>query len=135
LKVLNILTIITTDVPNEIYYNLIPSESSFSELFQISSDTEVIANNRIKIVPSTFNNEYPIIGIGSTAFKFNLNTKPENTLYTTSSGVSTIFYDTNSTNATGSISKIKVNFGGKRYTKLPKISSIETISGKNAILK
>ena len=125
----------TTDVPNEIYYNLIPSESSFSELFQISSDTEVIANNRIKIVPSTFNNEYPIIGIGSTAFKFNLNTKPENTLYTTSSGVSTIFYDTNSTNATGSISKIKVNFGGKRYTKLPKISSIETISGKNAILK
>jgi hypothetical protein len=125
----------TTDVPNELYYNLIPSTISSVELFQISYDKEVVANNRIKIVPSTFNNEYPIIGIGSTAFKFNLNTKPENTLYTTSSGVSTIFYDTNSTNTSGPISKIKVNFGGKRYTKLPKISSIETISGKNSILR
>ena len=125
----------TTDVPNEIYYNLIPSTSSSVELFQISYDKEVSANNRIKIIPSTFNNEYPIIGIGSTAFKFNLKTNPENTLYTTSSGVSTIFYDTNSTNTSGSISKIKVNFGGKGYKKLPKISSIETTFGKNAILR
>jgi hypothetical protein len=116
---------------NELYYNLIPSKSSPSELFQISSDKEVVANNRIKIVPSTFNNEYPIIGIGSTTFKFNLNTKPENTSHTSSS----VFYDTNSTNTSGPISKIKVNFGGKRYTKLPKISSIETISGKNSILR
>jgi hypothetical protein len=116
---------------NELYYNLIPSENSSSELFQISSDKEVVANNRIKIIPSTFNNEYPIIGIGSTAFKFNLNTKPENTSHTSSS----VFYDTNSTNTSGPISKIKVNFGGKRYTKLPKISSIETISGKNSILR
>jgi len=123
---------------NELYYNLIPSRKSStdlfqisSELFQISSDKEVVANNRIKIIPSTFNNEYPIIGIGSTTFKFNLNTKPENTSHTSSS----VFYDTNSTNTSGSISKIKVNFGGKRYTKLPKISSIETISGKNSILR
>jgi hypothetical protein len=121
----------STDIPNELYYNLIPSEISSSELFQISSDKEVVANNRIKIVPSTFNNEYPIIGIGSTTFKFNLNTKPENTSNITSS----IFYDTNSTNTSGPISKIKVNFGGKRYTKLPKISSVETISGKNSILR
>ena len=124
----------TTNVPNELYYNLIPLTISSVE-FQISYDKEVVANNRIKIVPSTFNNEYPIIGIGSTSFKFNLNTKPENTSYTTSSGVSTIFYDTNSTNTSGPISKIKVNFGGKRYTKLPKISSVETISGKNSILR
>ena len=116
---------------NELYYNLIPSKSSPSELFQISSDKEVVANNRIKIVPSTFNNEYPIIGIGSTTFKFNLNIKPENTSHTSSS----VFYDTNSTNTSGPISKIKVNFGGKRYTKLPKISLVETISGKNSILR
>ena len=121
----------TTDVPNELYYNLIPSTNSSTDLFQISSDKEVAANNRIKIVPSTFNNEYPIIGIGSTTFKFNLNTKPENTSNTASS----VFYDTNSTNTSGPISKIKVNFGGKRYTKLPKISSVETISGKNSILR
>ena len=121
----------TTDVPNELYYNLIPSTNSSTDLFQISSDKEVAANNRIKIVPSTFNNEYPIIGIGSTTFKFNLNTKPENTSHTSSS----VFYDTNSTNTSGPISKIKVNFGGKRYTKLPKISSVETISGKNSILR
>jgi hypothetical protein len=121
----------TTDVPNELYYNLIPSTNSSTDLFQISSDKEVAANNRIKIVPSTFNNEYPIIGIGSTTFKFNLNTKPENTSNTALS----VFYDTNSTNTSGPISKIKVNFGGKRYIKLPKISSVETISGKNSILR
>jgi hypothetical protein len=122
-----------TDVPNELYYNLIPLPltNSATELVQISSDKEVVANNRIIIIPSTFNNEYPIIGIGSTTFKFNLNTKPESTSHTTSS----VFYDTNSTNTSGPISKIKVNFGGKRYTKLPKISSIETISGKNSILR
>ena len=125
----------TTDFPNEIYYNLIPSTGSSIELLQISYDKEVVANNRIKIISSTFNNEYPIIKISSTSFKFNLNTKPENTLYTTSSGVSTIFYDTNSSNTSGPISKIKVNFSGKRYKKLPKISSIETISGKSAILR
>ena len=121
----------STDTPNELYYNLIPSKNSSTELFQISSDKEVIANNRIKIIPSTFNNEYPIIGIGSTTFKFNLNIKPENTSNTTLN----VFYDTNSINTSGPISKIKINFGGKRYTKLPKISSIETISGKNSILR
>ena len=125
----------TTDVPNELYYKLIPSEGSLSEIFQISYDKEVVGNSRIKIVPSTFNKEYPIVGIGSTAFKFNLSTKPENTLYTVSSGVSTIFYDTNSINATGSISKIRVNFGGRGYIKLPKVTSVETISGKNHILR
>jgi hypothetical protein len=124
-----------TDIPNEIYYNLIPSTNSFDEILQISYDKEVIGNNRIKIVPSTLNNEYPIIGIGSTTFKFNLSIKPQNILYTTSIGISTIFYDTNSINTSGPISKIKVNFGGKRYNKLPKIDTIETISGKNAILK
>ena len=125
----------TSDFPNEIYYNLIPSTSSSDVLLQISYDKEVVANNRIKIISSTFNNEYPVIRTGITSFKFNLNTKPENTLYTTSSGVSTIFYDTNSNNTSGPISKIKVNFGGKRYKKLPKVSSIQTILGKNAILR
>ena len=123
------------DIPNEIYYNLVPKNKSTDEILQISYDKEVVGNNRIKIISSEFNKEYPIIGIGSNSFKFNLRTKPENTSYTTSSGISTIFYDTNSTNAFGGISKVKVNFGGKRYTKLSKISSIETISGKNAILK
>lgn len=125
----------TTDIPNELYYTLIPSTSSSPELFEISYDDEVIGNNKIKILPSTFNTEYPIIGVGTTSFKFNLNRKPETTSYTTSSGLSTIFYDTNSTNASGPISKVKVNYGGKRYTKLPKIVSIKTVSGNNAILK
>jgi hypothetical protein len=125
----------TIDIPNEIYYNLVPKNNSTDEILQISYDKEVVGNNRIKIISSEFNKEYSIIGIGSTSFKFNLRTKPENTSYTTSNGISTIFYDTNSSTAFGEISKVKVNFGGKRYTKLPKISSIETISGKNAILK
>ena len=125
----------TIDIPNEIYYNLVPKNKSTDEILQISYDKEVVGNNRIKIISSEFNKEYPIIGIGSTSFKFNLRTKPENISYTTSNGISTIFYDTNSNTAFGGISKVKVNFGGKRYTKLPKISSIETISGKNAILK
>lgn len=125
----------TTDVPNEIYYNLVQSNTSSIESFQIFPDKEVVGNNKIKILPSQFNNEYPIIGIGSTAFKFNLKTKPENTSYSVSNGISSIFYDTNSTNSSGPISKIKVNFAGKQYKKLPKISSIQSISGKNAILK
>jgi hypothetical protein len=125
----------TSNIPNEIYYNLVPKTESTSEMLQISYDKEVIGNNRIKIISTEFNKEYSIIGIGSTSFKFNLRTKPENTSYTASNGISSIFYDTNSDTAFGGISKVKVNFGGKRYTKLPKISSIKTISGKNSILK
>ena len=125
----------TTNIPNEIYYNLIPISNSSPELLQISSDKEIIGNNRIKIIPSTLNNEYSIIGIGSTSFKFNLSTKPENTSYQLLSGISSVFYETSSTNTSGPISKIKINFGGRGYKKLPKISSIETISGKNAIIR
>lgn len=130
-----ILNTQTTDVPTEIYYNLTPNEIYDTELSQISQDKNVFGYNKIKITPSQFNNEYQIIGIGSTSFKFNLKTKPENLSYTKTNGISSVFYDTNSNNVVGPISKIKVNFGGKRYTKLPKVSSIDTVNGKNAILK
>jgi hypothetical protein len=120
---------------NTIFYNLIPLSPSILEKYQISLDTDVIGNNKISIEDSTFSDSYNITVINNNSFKFNLYDKPESFSYTTSSGISSIFYETTSKTASGPISKIRLNFGGKKYKKLPKIVGVESENGKNATLK
>lgn len=122
-----------TSLPTEIYYNLISLSDDEIEKNQLSIDDEVIGNNKIKIIPNIINTYHSIVKIGNSQFKFNLNSIPESITFIT--GVSTSNYDTDSKNASGAISNVKVNFGGKGYKKVPKISSIITLSGKNASLK
>lgn len=121
--------------PNQIYYNFIAKDFASNDQKQLSSDLEVSNSNQIKLNKSVYNKEYPIIQIQNNSFKFNLLQKPENFSYTVSSGISSIFYDTDSLNAKGEISKIKINSEGKGYKKLPKIISISTGIGSDAILR
>jgi len=130
-----ILTTQTISYPNQIYYNFIAKDFGSNDQKQISSDSEVLNSNQIKLNKSVYNKEYSIIGIGSTSFKFDLTKKPETTSYTSTSGITSIFYDTDSLNAKGPISKIKINASGKGYKKLPKITSITSGIGTDSILR
>lgn len=131
------LDIITTEdyIGNTLYYSLIPLSPSVSEKYQISSDDEVNGNNQLVINTSVLTQEYPIVSIANTSFRFNLLRKPESITYNSSSGINTVFYDTNSVNANGPISKVRINFEGRGYKKVPKVDSIDTVGGNSAILK
>jgi len=124
-----------TSISNTLFYTLIPLSPSVVEKYQISVDTDVIGNNKISIEDSVFSDFYKILVTSSDSFKFNLYEKPESFSYTTSSGISSIFYETDSKSASGPISKIRLNFGGKKYKKLPKIVNVESENGRNATLK
>lgn len=122
-----------TSVPTEIYYNLVSLNNEKIEKNQISSDYEVVGFNKIKIIPNNINTYHPIIKTGNSQFKFNLNVIPEPIAFI--SGLSTSSYDTDSKNVIGPISNVRVNFGGRGYKKVPKISKINTFSGKGASLE
>lgn len=123
------------NLPNTLFYNLIPLSPVNPEKYQISSDYDVLGNNKITIQQSKFNDEYEVITSGPKNFKISLNQKPEYTEYNVNSGISSIYYDTDSKNTTGPISKVKLNFGGKGYKKIPRIFDIVSKNGKNGVLK
>jgi len=122
-------------ISNTLFYNLIPLAPNVIEKYQISYDNEVVGYNKITFKPSVYTDEYPIVSSGSTTFKFNLNEKPEYFSYNLNVGITSIYYDTISKNASGPISEVKLNFGGKGYKKIPNILSVQSKTGKNAILK
>lgn len=122
-------------IGNTLFYNIIPLSPNIVEKRQSSVDTEVVGNNKIILKPSIFNQQYSIVSIGTTTFKFNLKDKPEYFDYKVNSGVSTIFYDTDSKTTDGPISKVRVNFEGRGYSKIPRIDSIDSVSGSDAVIK
>ena len=120
-------------IPKTFYYNFTPV-SSDPEKNQLSIDKEVFGFNRIDIRSSNLSSEHSIIGVSSNIFKFNLKQKPEYVEYTQTTGISSVFYDTDSKNASGPISKIKINSKGISYPILPSINFVKTSSGKSASL-
>jgi hypothetical protein len=125
----------TIKYPSEIYYNFVPSSPIDSRKNEISPDTDVYSRNQIKLVPTKYSREFAVTTVGVSSFILNFDAKPEEFEYEMNSGISTITYTTKSRTASGPISKIKVNFGGKGYKKLPKVSRILTQTGRNAVLK
>jgi hypothetical protein len=125
----------SSNIPNTLFYNLIPFSPSNPEKFQISSDVDVMGNNKIIINPSNLNSLYNLVSVGTTSFKFNLSRKPESFEYNVNSGISSIYYETTSKSVIGPISQVKLNFGGKGYKKIPRISKIDTKLGSGGVLK
>lgn len=121
---------------NELYYNLVPIDSSIDASFTIlDKDPEVFGSNKIKIIPSSINQSLPIVSTSTTSYRINFKEKIENNNYEINSGIGSIFYETNSKNAFGPISKFKINYKGINYFKLPKIISIASTSGYGALVK
>lgn len=114
--------------PREIYY-------SFSISNQlIYPDQEVRGYSSIEIDSSEYNIPSKILKIDDYKFRINLYGKPNN-LISQDSKFSDLYYTTKSKNAKGPIERVKINSFGKGYKKSPKIRSISSDFGKNAVLK
>jgi len=124
----------TLDTPEILYYTLTEKNLTTGDDYRVSIDRDVKDYSKIILNNSVYNNDFVATGIGSTTFKINLSRIPEHTSYT-STNTTTLKYTTKSSNVTGSVDSIEVNFGGVGYESLPKINSITSSNGSGAILR
>jgi hypothetical protein len=120
--------------PGLLYYNLVPKSPIDERKTQITTDLDVFGSNKIFLVNHILNDNFNVSIGSSTEFTFNLKTKPTQ-IEKLSYNSSEIFYDTNSESSFGPISKLKINFSGRGYKRLPNVDQIITKRGKNAIIK
>ena len=122
--------------PRKSYYNFTPVTPTDDRKNQITTDDTVIGRNSITVNNSILQDTHSIIVTDKQNFIFNLDRKPSAAeLFTTKAGLSTVFYETTSPDAVGPITRTKINFEGKGYSRLPKVMGFETFSGKNAVIK
>ena len=126
----------STDFPRKCYYQVIPVVPSDERKLNISSDKEVKGRNNITLNKIVLDNEHTIVKVDDTTFNFNLKSKPsEPQMFVSLAGVSTITYETSSRSAVGPIAKLKVNFPGKGYRRLPRVVDFDTASGVDGVAK
>ena len=122
--------------PRKSFYKLVPLVPADERKRFGSSDIEVTGRNSITLNNIVVDDKHSIIRVDEKKFNFNLLKRPSrDEFFTNVAGITTIFYQTNSSNTTGSIAKIKINFPGKGYTVLPKVTGFATTEGKNAVVK
>lgn len=122
--------------PRKSFYFLTPIVPTDQRKNQISVDNTVRGFNSITVENSILESDHTIIVNNQNSFSFNLDKKPTSSeLFTTVSGLTTVFYETDSLDAIGPIAQTKINFEGKGYVKLPKVIGFDTISGKDAVVK
>ena len=114
-----------TTLPSKLYYTI--SKGGYIS----SSDTEVSNASEIIFIPSVYNNSYSIAGVGVTTFEISLKSLPESLSYNQTT-TSLLEYSTPSTTARGGIRTIRATSGGLNYKKLPVLTKINSVSGKNA---
>jgi hypothetical protein len=123
-----------TDSPRTLYYGLSPKGIFDSEKSQISVDTSVIGNNHILLLDHSLNDVFKVDVADDNTFSF-VNRKILTYIELQSLSTANIIYDTNSKNVLGPISKLKINFGGRGYKKIPLIRGIQSNLGNNAVIK
>jgi hypothetical protein len=120
---------VNENTPKTLYYKLIPiyDATNLPDTKKlINEDLEVISNNEIEVKKSQYNGIYNVIVGSSTSFTYNLPNLPESNSY--ASGISSIRYETTSSNSYGPISKIKITNRGQNYYSLPQILNVAGIS-------
>ena len=124
----------TADPTRTLYYTLVPTGSSALEKIQISIDDSVVGNNHITLVDHSLNASFKVDVSDSNTFTF-VNNKVLKYAESQSLSTANITYDTNSKSALGPISKLKINFGGRGYQKLPAVKNISSKLGTDAVVK
>ena len=129
----NTTLIINDNTPTNLFYKLIPINTDINSQIKkdILIDTEILGFNKIILTQSVYNGTHTIVGISSTSFSYNILKEPEISSYT--QGIE--YYTNNSTTAKGAIYQVRVLSGGKGYSTLPTITSVESDSGVNAIFE
>jgi len=123
-----------SEFPKLLYYNLLPKSPIDERKNQITSDNDVIGNNKVVLKSHILNSKFVINKSSDRVFNFNLKNKPTE-LEKNSYASSTIEYLTSSKTAYGPISNLKINFSGRKYDKLPYVSNIISERGKDAVIK
>ena len=120
-----------------IYYNLFPKGTSIQAKRQISTDDDVLSYNKISIINHKLNRTFEVNNIvDEKSFTFFNNTKLSQIEKDILVASPTLFsYKTNSRTALGPISRLKINFPGRGYKKLPKVREVRSDLGKNAVVK
>ena len=123
-------------IASAIYYTLVPKGPADIRKNEISRDLDVVGANKIDIVPHSLNADYNVQVSNASTFLFNLLRRPslsEKVSY--NNGNTTVSYTTESKTAEGPIEKLRINFAGVGYDRLPLIESIKTANGSNANIK
>lgn len=94
-------------------------------------DEDVINYSQISFKDSVYNGTYNIFDITSQSFNITLKNYPEVFNYT-KDNTDILKYTTKSINDTGGVNKIRINFGGANYKKLPFFVRINSQFGINA---
>ena len=124
-----------SNFPKVLYYKLNPISPLDQTKNQISVDTEVPSHNKINVIDHQLNTKIKIDLINEeNVFSFN-STKKLSPSELQILPTANITYTTTSETADGPIEDIKINFGGRGYSKNPVISRILSESGNNAVLK
>lgn len=121
-------------VPKLLYYNLIPKSPIDDRKNQITSDRDVVGNNKIVLKSHLLNDKFKVSRASDKVFTFNFKNKP-NELEKNSYLTANVEYTTNSQTAYGPISNLRINFSGRGYTKLPYVSEIISEKGRDAVIK
>ena len=124
----------TADLTRILYYTLVPTGSSDLEKIQISTDDSVVGANHIILVDHSLNSSFKVDVLNSNTFTF-VNNKVLTYAESQSLSTANITYDTNSKSALGPISKLKINFKGRGYQKLPTVRTISSKLGTDAIVR
>ena len=127
---------LTQNTPKDLFYKLTPVNLKIdaSDKRNPVVDDEVINYSSLKVSDSVYNGNFTITGIGTTTFTFVMPVQPERDEYTKDEAP-TLKYTTNSTNATGSIDKIRIISKGRDYENIPVVTSIGSTLGVGGIIR
>ena len=117
----------TDSVPEKLYYNL--EKSGYIS----TADSDVVNYSEITFVDSKYTGDYNVIGVANTTFTISLKNTPEKLSYQ-ENDCDILEYDTNSTNATGGISRINLISGGYGYKELPRFTGSNSTNGEGAFI-
>jgi hypothetical protein len=124
-------------VPEKLYYTLIPIyDNSLPTIKEeINIDSSVFSNNEIQIEVSGYNGQHNVTVASTSTFTYNVADIPESVSYASSTSTSILKYETDSTYAYGSVSKIEISNKGQNYYSLPAISTINSEIGSGVLLE
>ena len=126
---------VNENTPDILYYKLSPinTPDNLTGNKEIVVDNSVDLNNQILVKKSEYSGKYTVSDYTANTFSYNLSKYPESSSY--NSTQSAISYSTDSLNAFGPISSVKISDKGKGYSKVPGITTVASTYGTGAILE
>jgi len=122
--------------PTGLYYTLVPKGPVDERKDQITRDVEVKGANKIDLLRHSLNDSYIITTASDDKFIFNLTRKPSESEKRSYNNADTkVSYVTDSKTTDGPIERLRINFAGLGYDRLPVANGLKSDNGKGANIK